>query len=185
MNCPNCETEFTPVRHQKFCSTSCGKKHRQRVYRSNPVKREHENRLQKKRYHADHDRHRAYAQKYYEANKATENVRATNYRKQNSEAVNSKRRSNYLVNPARQRELSRAYDARKIKQSPKLSTIEQMMVDNYYKRANELGDGYQVDHIVPLDCGGLHAPWNLQVVTKSDNCSKRNSFKQIPSVPLI
>ena len=185
MNCPECNTDFTPVRHQKFCTTSCGKKHRQRAYRSDVAKRNRENELQKIRYHTDHARHRAYAQKHYEANKASENARATSYRKQNSSSVNSRRRSNYLADPVKQREQSRAYDARKISQSPKLTTIEQMMVDNYYKRAAELGSNYQVDHIIPLDLGGLHAPWNLQVVTKSDNCSKRNSLKQIQAVALV
>lgn len=45
--------------------------------------------------------------------------------------------------------------------------------------SRETGVPHAVDHIIPLthpDVCGLDVPWNLQVLTASDNSRKRNSF---------
>ena len=72
--------------------------------------------------------------------------------------------------------------AKRIKRKPKWIKdvfIEEIKV--WYKRAKILnkftGERWEVDHIIPLQgkmVSGLHVPWNLQLLTKSENISKGN-----------
>lgn len=71
---------------------------------------------------------------------------------------------------------------------PQWLTAEQKMeIRLKYRLAvalsKETGIKYVVDHIIPLQgktvCG-LHVPWNLAVITQTENCKKSNKLLDIP-----
>jgi hypothetical protein len=77
------------------------------------------------------------------------------------------------------------YRAAKYNATPKWLTREHHeQIQEFYTLARELawlneGEILQVDHIIPLqgkEVCGLHVPWNLQVLTKSNNISKFNNL---------
>lgn len=55
--------------------------------------------------------------------------------------------------------------------------VDEAKLLEFYKLAKELG--LEVDHIIPIKhdkvCG-LHVPWNLQLLTRSENARKGNKF---------
>ena len=66
------------------------------------------------------------------------------------------------------------YKARKLKRTPIWSETE--LIKQFYINCPK---GYEVDHIIPLrakNVSGLHVIDNLQYLTKSENCSKKNTF---------
>lgn len=70
----------------------------------------------------------------------------------------------------------------KLNATPDWLTKEQFtQIEEFYTLSKELQwlslDTLEVDHIVPLQgklVSGLHVPWNLQILPKSDNCRKGN-----------
>ena len=76
------------------------------------------------------------------------------------------------------------YRAAKLQATPKWLTAEhkqqiQEMYIESVRLTKETGIRYAVDHIVPLVhplvCG-LHVPWNLQILTRSENSKKTNKL---------
>ena len=76
------------------------------------------------------------------------------------------------------------YRCSKLQRTPPWLTADHLkQITEYYKQAKQLqkatGIVHHVDHIVPLqgdNVSGLHVPWNLQILTASENCSKSNKL---------
>ena len=55
-----------------------------------------------------------------------------------------------------------------------LTPLEEAYILAYYDLAVELN--LEVDHVIPRTKGGVHAPWNLQVISGADNKRKSNKW---------
>lgn len=71
---------------------------------------------------------------------------------------------------------------RKTNRVPKWANLSEIrkVYENAAEMIKSTGIEYHVDHIIPLNSDvvcGLHVPWNLQIITKSENCSKKNSIQ--------
>ena len=78
------------------------------------------------------------------------------------------------------------YRALKLQRTPKwLSKSQYKDILKVYSKCRKVsrktGVKHEVDHIVPLKgrhvCG-LHVPWNLQIITKSENAKKGNRYNE-------
>ncbi len=80
-------------------------------------------------------------------------------------------------NPGKELAKTRRYQLAKINRTPKWLTKTQ--IDEMTRIYENCPDGYEVDHIVPLqgkNVSGLHVPSNLQYLTIADNRSKSNKY---------
>lgn len=107
--------------------------------------------------------------KYKRSHAEQTRVNISVYKKKNSNKVNA-------LNAKRR--------AAKLKRTPPwLKETHYKEMEALYSLAKELGALYdtklEVDHIIPLqgeNVSGLHVPWNLQVLTASENARKGNSY---------
>lgn len=102
------------------------------------------------------------------------NQRAMNYR-ENIERER-KRNAEYNAMHPEKRKAIKAVRKRKIRES-KPPWMPWSLIEVIYREARD--KGLTVDHIVPLNnpivCG-LHVPWNLRLVSKTENLSKGNKL---------
>ena len=64
------------------------------------------------------------------------------------------------------------YRARKLEQTPDMNPAEWAEIEGFYMYNEVMPGVWHVDHIDPLNNGGLHHPDNLQILSDKDNYSK-------------
>jgi 5-methylcytosine-specific restriction endonuclease McrA len=93
-------------------------------------------------------------------------------RKQSSSEYQKKHRSYYAA-------YASAYIRRRDTQTPPLDEFSELWLQEVYDLANKRK--LEVDHIIPLKhpkvCG-LHVPWNMQLLSRSENAKKGNKFDE-------
>lgn len=172
-------------------------------YRASPDYAEKKRILSRNYYAKEPEKHRIRSKKYKDSHPYTPDQlanRRKNYRINIDKIL--KARHIYVANnlpklaeyqrkrrkkhPEKVRALEALRRALKLNATPPwLTNVHKDEIQQIYKQA-ALDDGH-VDHIVPLQgkivCG-LHVPWNLQVLPKSENLKKYNKFDESLGIAL-
>ncbi len=154
LNCCFCGTEFGKEHsQQKYCSKSCQSRASNRrlaSYKQKWVEENSEKVAEQKKAYANANREKRVEQ-------------TERWRKANMSYYTQYSRLRYA-------QLQQA----KLKS---LTKVDEYALDEWYNLARKLG--LEVDHIVPLKhkkvCG-LHVPWNMQLLSRTDNAARNNNF---------
>ena len=141
------------------------------------------------------DKRKATVGKYYRNNKAKHREGVYKWRAKNKEKVLEINRNSWEANkgkwlplnkewnkknPGKKNAYAAAYRARRNKAIPPWVNKKDFV--EIYQLAKSLGQ--VVDHIVPLkgkNVCGLHVPWNLQIISQSENSKKYNKIDHLAS----
>jgi hypothetical protein len=138
----------------------------------------------KQRYQNNREAYLENKKRYYEENKTEIRAKQNKYRKENLEMLSEINRQWRKNNPEKAKLNYVRCRYRRYRAIPSwLSDEQQQQINNIYKECKEItmqtGVQHHVDHIIPIHgktVSGLHVPENLQILTASENCSKKNSF---------
>ena len=120
------------------------------------------------------ERRKLYRKSYYQKNKDREFEMMRSWSSNNREKSNKIKAKYKRYNLDKQAALAAKYRFIKHKQTPLLSGLDIMKINLLYKISDYLGSYYHVDHIQPLSKGGMHHPYNLQIITAKENIIKKD-----------
>lgn len=120
--------------------------------------------------------------KWQNENREQVKIACKNWREKNPEKASQSKRNWLSRNLAKNAASATKYYASKKNRTPPWLTKEHFIqIEEFYRLAEKLtketGIRHSVDHIMPmqgLTSSGLHVPWNLQVLTASENSKKGN-----------
>lgn len=134
------------------------------------------------KYQENIEQERAANREYQENNRDIVRAASKNWRERNPEKQKASTRNWLKNNMAKNAASAAKYHAAKLQRTPPWLTEDHLFyIESFYEHAAHLtettGVQHNVDHIIPLQgetVSGLHVPWNLQVLTASENSSKGN-----------
>lgn len=111
-------------------------------------------------------------------------ISQSKYRQNNIEKLKAYNTEYRLAHLAEDAARSMKRYSRKLKAAPMWLTAQQLQEIKFFyieakRLEKETGIKYHVDHIVPLqgeNVCGLHVPWNLQVLSATENLQKSNKL---------
>ncbi|CAB4124509.1 HNHc domain containing protein [uncultured Caudovirales phage] len=123
----------------------------------------------KERYQENKEKAKLNAKLYYYKNKEQRNINGKIYRQNNKDICNA---------------AAAKYRATKLNATPKWLTEQHVeQIEYIYKMSNTIQKltniKCHVDHIIPLQgkiVSGLHVPWNLRIITSTENLKKGNKL---------
>jgi 5-methylcytosine-specific restriction endonuclease McrA len=168
-----------------FTGVPCKHGHNDARYTSNAICVTCKHESFEKRYAKNKAKVLAESQAWKDSNRQRVNKYAEEYRALNPEQVKQAFRMQKSKNRSYYTAKERARQFAKMNATPSwLTPIHHAQIQEMYDvavaRTMQLGIPHEVDHIVPLTHDkviGLHVPWNLQVLTASDNRRKSNHFE--------
>jgi hypothetical protein len=170
---------------RKICK-ACTAVHMAKKYAANPEKE----RAKTAKWRSENpDKDREYNIKYHQDNKKELNEYRRQFRLKNIEREKEKDRRYLKNNRAKVYAKNARRRAARTEATPLwLTAIQKAQIDEFYEialaKTMQTGIPQEVDHIVPLlgeGVRGLHVPWNLQILTEFENCSKHNKLLEVGS----
>lgn len=128
------------------------------------------------------EHYKQYAKDYRKNNSEKVKDYGKKYREQNREEIRERKSKYQKENPHKNAAKSKKYSTSKLHRTPKWLTKTHLIeIEDMYWCSMEseriLGYKHHVDHVVPLQgkyVSGLHVPWNLQILTQTENTQKSN-----------